>query len=191
MNPCTAFVRSVQADYAAIQQSQQRYHGRGLPDWRLPIEAVRRIGFQMMIVVRVMRLVRDMRIPLAAQVVSRTIRYVYGAEIHWDAEIADGVSIVHGTGLVLSHCSVIGPGCILFQGVTLGESIDPVSREVGAPHLGRNVHVGPGAVLLGPISVGDGTKLMANVVLDRSVPAESVVRAPVPQVVARGGEAVQ
>ena len=76
-------------------------------------------------------------------------------------------------------------GLAEFQGVTLGESIDPVTREIGAPRLEQDVHVGPGAVLLGPIVVGSRSKLMANVVLDRSVPADSIVRSPVPDVSGR------
>ena len=62
---------------------------------------------------------------------------------------------------------MVGEGCILFHNVTLGEGVDPETRETGAPTLGRDVHVGPGATLLGPIHVGDGTKIMAGAVLTR------------------------
>ena len=58
--------------------------------------------------------------------------------------------------------------------------MDPVTKIQGAPSLGANVHVGPGAVLLGPISVGEGSKILAGAVLTESVPPGSVVRpAPV------------
>ena len=184
----TAFRRfwvSVRADYLAVQGATAKYQGETLSNWRLPVDAVQRIGFQMMVVIRVMRLARDLRIPLLPQVVSRVIRHSYGAEVHWETEIADGVSLVHGTGLVLSHSARISAGCILFQGVTLGESIDPLTRRIGAPALENDVHVGPGAILLGPITVGAGSKIMANVVLTASVPAQSVVRSPAPEVVSR------
>jgi serine acetyltransferase len=42
--------------------------------------------------------------------------------------------------------------------------------------LGRDVHVGPGATLLGPIHVGDRTKIMAGAVLTKSVPPDSLVK---------------
>jgi serine acetyltransferase len=169
---------AVVADHRAMRSGREKYRteGSSMKSAGLIGDAVQKIGFQMMLAYRVMRFVRTLSIPLAPQLVSRLIRHLYGAEIHWDATVEPGVSIVHGSGLVLSHGSVVGAGSILFQGVTLGESIDPLSREVGAPKLERNVHVGPGAVLLGPIIVGEGTKIMANVVLDRSVPAGSVVR---------------
>jgi len=76
-------------------------------------------------------------------------------------------------------------GCILFQNVTLGFGNDPDTKQPGAPLLERNVHVGIGATLYGPIVVGEATKIMAGCVLSRSVPARSIVEAPVPQVGSR------
>jgi len=134
---------------------------------------------------RVMRFFRESRVPLVPQVMSRLIRHLYGAEIHWDARIEPGVSIVHGVGLVLSHAAVVGQGCILFQNVTLGENLDGATGRIGAPRLERDVHVGPGATVLGPITVGEGSKVMAGTVLTRSVPARSLVQAPEVQVAQR------
>jgi serine O-acetyltransferase len=88
------------------------------------------------------------------------------------------VSVVHGIGLILSGLSRVDAGCILFQHVTLGESIDATTGEVGAPRLGRDVHVGPGATLLGPIVVGDASKIAAGAVLMRTVAPYSLVAQP-------------
>ena len=145
----------------------------------LASDAVQKIGFQMLIAVRLMRLAVEFGVPKGGAVMSRLIRHVYGAEIHWDATVCEGVGFVHGLGIVISHAAIVGPGCVLFQNVTLGESIDPSTRLVGAPNLEADVHVGAGAVLLGPITVGKGTKVMANAVLDRSVGPNSIVRSPV------------
>jgi len=175
-NSLRAFIRSVRADYGSVQRYRGKYHGEQVPLSRLPLDAVRKVGFQMLLATRVMRLVRDAGIPLAPQVVSRLIRHLYGAEIHWDTELADGISMVHGNGVVLSHAATVGPGCILFHNVTLGEGLDPETREAGAPTLERDVHVGPGATLIGPIRVGEGTKIMAGAVLTHSVPPNSIVK---------------
>lgn len=175
-NPLSTFLRSVRADYATVQRYRAKYHGDELTLAHLPADAVSKIGFQMMIAMRAMALVRDAKVPLLPQVASRLIRHAYGAEVHWNTTLRDGIAIVHGTGLVLSHRAVIGEGCILFHNVTLGEGLDPDTKEAGAPTLGRDVHVGPGATLLGPIHVGDGTKIAAGAVLTRSVPAGSLVR---------------
>ena len=132
----------------------------------------------MMIVYRIMRLFRAIHLTPLAMITSRMIRHIYSAEIHWDADLAPGVSLVHGTALVLSREARVGSGCILFQSVTLGISIDPVTRIVGGPTLEENVHVGPGASVLGPITIGRDTKIMANAVVMATVPAYSLVEVP-------------
>ena len=175
-NALSVFHHSVRADYATVQRYRAKYHGDERPLARLPVDAITKIGFQMMIAMRTMALFRDAHLPVLPQIASRFIRHAYGAEVHWNTTLRDGIAIVHGTGLVLSHRAVIGEGCILFHNVTLGEGLDPDTKEAGAPTLGRDVHVGPGATLLGPIHVGDGTKIMANSVLTRSVPPGSLVR---------------
>lgn len=176
---------AIRADHDATRRQRLKYHGEEVPASRIWVDLVRKVGFQMLTWYRVMRFFRESRIPLLPQVLSRLIRHLYGAEIHWDARIEPGISIVHGVGLVLSHAAVVGSGCILFQHVTLGESVDGASGVIGAPRLGRDVHVGPGATLLGPITVGAGTKVMASTVLMRSVPPRSLVQAPEAAVVAR------
>jgi serine acetyltransferase len=175
-NPLVAFVESVRADFGSIQRYRQKYHHEAVSLRRLPAAAVKKIGFQMLIATRFMRMLRDAHVPLGPQLMSRVIRHLYGAEIHWNAEVGDGVSIVHGVGLVLSHRAKVGPGCILFHNVTLGEGLDPDTKESGAPALGHDVHVGPGATLLGPITIGDGSKIMAGAVVTRSVPPNSLVK---------------
>ena len=134
---------------------------------------------------RVMRFFREVGLPLVPQVMSRLIRHLYGAEIHWDTRIEPEVSIVHGCGLVLSHTAVVGSGSILFHNVTLGENLGAASGRIGAPVLEVNVHVGPGATLLGPITVGKRTKVMAGAVRMRSVPPFSLVTVPERRVVSR------
>ena len=145
-------------------------------------DAVKKIGFQLMIAYRVMRFFRQAGLGLGAQFMSRSIRHAFASDIHWDAELEPGIVIVHGFGLAVSYAAKVRAGCILFQNVTLGYGNDPETKQPGAPLLERNVHVGIGATLYGPIVVGEGTKIMAGCVLARSVPARSIVEAPVPQV---------
>ena len=151
----------------------------------LASDAVKKIGFQLMIAYRVMRFFRQAGLGLGAQFMSRSIRHAFASDVHWDAELEPGVVIVHGFGLAISYAAKVRAGCILFQNVTLGFGNDPRTKLGGAPLLERSVHVGIGATLYGPIVVGEGTKIMAGCVLDRSVPARSIVEAPVPQVGAR------
>lgn len=187
MNAFTTFRNAIRSDHEAMRRLRERYPTDGPSMQRRGLfgAAFTQVGFQMLIGVRLMRLVRDLRIPAGAQVVSRLIRHNYGAEIHWNAEIAPGVCFVHGNGLVISHGSRIGSNCLLFQNVTLGESMHSTRRTVGSPTLGDGVHVMPGAVLLGPIVVGSGTKIGANAVVDDDVAAGSLVRSPVSETAVR------
>jgi serine O-acetyltransferase len=146
------------------------------------IDLVRKVGFQMMFAYRLMRFARGVGVPLLPEVMSRLTRFFYGADIHWNADLQPGVMIVHGMGMCISHEAFVGSGAILFQGITLGEGVDAESRAVGSPRLERDVHVGPGATLLGPITIGSGSKVMAGCVVTRSIPAGCVVEASAPRI---------
>jgi serine acetyltransferase/GT2 family glycosyltransferase len=163
---------AVAADYETLRANDAKYGSR-------PGAPVLRAGFQVMLAVRLMHFFRDLGAPLGARVASRAIRHLFGSDVHWDARIEPGVSIVHGMGLAISSKASVAGGCVLFQNVTLGESLG------GAPALGRDVHVGPGATLLGPITVGDRSKVMASCVVRDDVPPGSLVAAPAPQVCPR------
>lgn len=136
----------------------------------------------MMTACRVMRLFSDAGVPVAPKIVSRLIRHAYGADIHWDAALAPGVMIVHGMGIAVSHAARVGRGVVLFQNVTLGMGRHPETRESGGPTIEENVIVGPGATLLGPITVGARSKIMPGCVVVRSVPPDSLVEAATPAV---------
>jgi serine acetyltransferase/GT2 family glycosyltransferase len=167
---------AVREDHATLLRYDEKYGRRDGDTKALPRDAVMRVGFQIMTAVRLMQFFRDAGATPLAMLTSRTIRHLYGSDIHWDAQIEPGVVIVHGMGLAISPKAKVGKDVILFQNVTLGESGD------GAPSVGRNVHIGPGATLLGPITVGDRTKIMASCVVREDVPAGSLVSAPAPEV---------
>ncbi len=167
---------AVREDHATLVRYDEKYGGREGRAKALPRDAVVRVGFQIMVSVRLMHFFRDAGATPLAMLTSRMIRHLYGSDIHWNAQIDPGVLIVHGMGLAISPKAKVGKDVILFQNVTLGESGD------GAPSIGRNVHVGPGATLLGPITIGDRTKIMASCVVREDVPAGSLVSAPVPEV---------
>ena len=180
------FVRGVRADHAALCANDERYAGHEGRRGRPGRDFVTRIGFQMMVVYRAMRLCGALGIPLVPQLVSRLMRHLYGADIHWKADLEPGVTVVHGMGICISGSARVGTGAILFQNVTLGMSIHPDTRATGAPELGRDVHVGPGATLVGPITIGDGSKIAAGCLVARSIPAGSLVQAAPPTVSPRG-----
>lgn len=185
LRAAAALLDNVAADYAAVIAYRGKYNAERKSMKQLPVDVVRKIGVQMMVAVRAMQFLRDAGVPIAPQIASRLIRHLYAADVHWDARLAPGVSVIHGQGLVISHAARVAEGCILFHDVTLGEGRDADTERVGSPTLERNVHVGPGAVLLGPITVGEGTKIMAGSVLTESVPPYSLVQPAPTQVTSR------
>ncbi len=169
------FAASVRADHATLQRGDAKYDTRGRKPSSLRRDLVERIGFQILTGVRLMRLLRDSGSPTGAKVAARLLRHLYGADIHWTAELADGVSIVHGTGLAIVHSARIGKGAILSQNVTIGDGTDPKTRAVGQPVIEEDVHIGPGAVVIGPVTVGARSRIGPNVVLRESIPPDTVV----------------
>ena len=110
---------------------------------------------------------------LLARWLSHWGRFLTGIEIHPGARIGPGFFIDHGMGVVIGETAEIGANVTLYHGVTLGG----VSWQKGKRHptLGNSVVVGAGAKVLGPIVVGDHSRVGANSVVVKDTPAESVV----------------
>jgi serine O-acetyltransferase len=108
-----------------------------------------------------------------ARLISNLARLFTGIEIHPGAVIGRRFFIDHGMGVVIGETAVIGDDCTLYHGVTLGGT----SWQKGKRHptLGRDVVVGAGAKVLGPLSIGDGVRIGSNAVVVKSVPAGATV----------------
>lgn len=96
-------------------------------------------------------------------------RWFTGIEIHPGASIGRRVFIDHGMGVVIGETAIIGDDCTLYHGVTLGGT--SWNKGKRHPTLGRNVVVGAGVKILGPILIADDAKIGSNAVVVRDVPA--------------------
>lgn len=107
---------------------------------------------------------------IARWISQRTARRT-GIEIHPCAQIGRRVTIDHGMGVVIGETAVVGDGCTIYQGVTLGGT----GKDKGKRHptLGQNVLVGSGAKVLGPFNVGDNARIAAGAVVLSEVPADA------------------
>jgi serine O-acetyltransferase len=103
-----------------------------------------------------------------ARFVSHFSRWITGIEIHPGATIGRRVFIDHGMGVVIGETAEIGDDTTLYHGVTLGGT--SWNKGKRHPTLGRNVVVGAGAKILGPVVVGDGAKIGSNAVVVKNVP---------------------
>jgi serine O-acetyltransferase len=125
-------------------------------------------------------------VPLLPRMMAEFAHRETGIDLHPSAVIGRGVFLDHGTGIVVGQTAVIGDGCRLYQGVTLGaRSFD---REPDGsmrrgykrhPTLEDGVVVYAGATILGGDTViGRGSVIAGGVFLTRSVPAGHVVTGP-------------
>ncbi|HUX04717.1 MAG TPA: serine O-acetyltransferase [Acidimicrobiales bacterium] len=110
---------------------------------------------------------------LAARVGSSLARVLTGVEIHPGAQLGAGVFIDHAMGVVIGETAEVGHDVTIYQGVTLGGT--SLSHGKRHPTIGNRVTIGAGAKVLGPITIGDDSRIGANAVVLKSVPAESVV----------------
>ncbi|QDU56899.1 serine O-acetyltransferase [Aeoliella mucimassa] len=92
---------------------------------------------------------------------------VCGCDIPLNVNIAGGLLLPHPNGIVIHPQAVVGPNCLLFHQVTLGEG----GSIPGFPKLGGHVDVGAGAKILGGVIVGDHARIGANAVVLEDVPA--------------------
>ena len=104
------------------------------------------------------------------------------------AQLSIGDPVVMGPGVYIPHGQVVvdgltevGSGSVLRPFVTIGLK----EGNLVGPTLGRNVVVGTGAKILGPVLLGDGSVVGANAVVLRDVPERATV-AGVPAAVIKG-----
>ena len=113
------------------------------------------------------------RLKWLARFVSTFARWLTGIEIHPAARIGHRFFIDHGMGVVIGETAEIGDDCTLYHGVTLGGTTWNKGKR--HPTLGKDVVVGAGAKVLGPILVGDGARVGSNAVVVKDVPAGATV----------------
>lgn len=111
-----------------------------------------------------------------ARLVADISRTLTGIEIHPGAQLGKRLVIDHGVGCVIGETAIVGDDCVIFHGVTLGGmKFEPIKRH---PTVGNHVLIGTGAKILGPIHIGDHSKIGANAVVIKDVPPHTVIVAP-------------
>lgn len=96
-----------------------------------------------------------------------------GISISPDCRIGPGLYIGHFGQIILHSDVVMGRDCNLSQGVTLG--LAERDGVWGVPTVGDRVYIAPGAKVIGPIHLADGTVVGANAVVTRSTAPNDVV----------------
>jgi serine O-acetyltransferase len=160
--------RELRQDLTAAQERDPAARGIGRAEILLTYG-----GVQALLAHRVAHAMHEAGLPLVPHAVANASRVLTGVEIHPAARIGDALFIDHGAGVVIGETAEIGDNVTLYQGVTLGGT--GFARGKRHPTVENDVVVGSGAKLLGPISVGEGSKVGANSVVIHDVPPRSTV----------------
>lgn len=142
-------------------------------------------GLQALLFHRFAHWLHQMGIPFIPRFISHLSRFFTGIEIHPGAVVGQGVFIDHGMGVVIGETAIVGDGCLIYQGVTLGGT----GKESGKRHptLGEGVVVGAGAKILGNLYIGNNVRIGAGSVVLRDVPSDCTVVGVPGRVVYRSG----
>lgn len=113
------------------------------------------------------------KMKMLAFLITARARKNYGIEIHPAAKIGKGIFIDHGVGVIIGETTEIGDNVTVYQGVTLGGT----GKETGKRHptIGNNVMICAGAKVLGPVTIGDNSKIGAGSVVLKDVPPHCTV----------------
>ncbi|MBY8993623.1 MAG: serine O-acetyltransferase [Candidatus Heimdallarchaeota archaeon] len=130
-------------------------------------------GIQAVLIYRVAHFLWKLGLPFVPRYLSNIAAQSTGIDIHPGAEIGFDFFIDHGNGVVIGETTEIGDNVTIYQGVTLGGV--SLERKKRHPTIGNNVVIGAGAKILGPITIGENSKIGANSVVIKDVPPNSVV----------------
>lgn len=128
-------------------------------------------GVHALILHRLAHFLWSIKLKLIARIFSHLARILTGIEIHPGAQIGRRFFIDHGMGVVIGETAIIGDDCTLYHGVTLGGTTWKKGKR--HPTLKNNVVIGAGAKVLGPITLGNNSKVGSNAVVVTDIPNDS------------------
>lgn len=125
-------------------------------------------GFRALVTYRIAHWLYARKFRFLAKYLSYRAKRHTGIDIHPGAKIGEGVFIDHGVGLVIGETSEIGNNVTIYQGVTLGGT----GKDTGKRHptIEDDVMISAGAKILGPVTIGKGSKIGAGSVVLKDVP---------------------
>ena len=135
----------------------------------------------------------NMNLKIIGRMVSQFSRFLTGIEIHPAVKIGKNFFIDHGLGVVCGETSEIGNNVTIYHAVTLGgisPSIDSERQrhEKRHPTIGNDVVIGSGAQIIGPIKVGNGSRIAANGVVVKDVPDNATMVGVPAKIIKSGNE---
>lgn len=100
---------------------------------------------------------------LAARLISNHLQRSFGVHVSvLVGEYGTGVRMPHPVGIVIGDGAIIEDGVTILQNVTIGRRND---ADPSNPRIRRNAKLQAGAVIVGPITIGESAIVGANSVV--------------------------
>lgn len=109
---------------------------------------------------------------LIYKLIHRRLSYKFGIQIPIKTKIGKGFYIGHYNCIVINQNAIIGNNVNISHGVTIGQV--NIGEKEGAPSIGNNVYIGPGAKIIGNIRIGNNVAIGANAVVTADLEDNSV-----------------
>jgi serine O-acetyltransferase len=170
------FVAAIIADAkAAARERGERAKFRGRTDafaqvLRLTVECD---GFLGLCLYRAQARLDALGMRFAANIVRRLAVITANVSIGRTVLVHPGVFLAHGD-VIIDGLVEIGAGTVIMPRVTIGLKDGPLTGSMRGPVIGRNVKIGTGAKVLGPVTLHDGAQIGANAVVLCDVPAGAI-----------------
>ncbi len=123
-------------------------------------------------------------ITVPSQILLQVLTHV---QIPSAVRVGAGLYLPHTGTIVVGSVSVIGRCCTIAHNVTIGHAGGRNRTASGNPVIGDRVYIGPGASILGGITIGNDVLIGAGAVVVKSIPDRSVVVGNPARILSDGG----
>jgi len=110
---------------------------------------------------------------IVSRIAQNHYTFRYGIEIPPETQVGAGFYIGHFGGIVVNYQARIGKNCNLNCGAIIGATYG--GRHPGVPTILDRVYIGPGAKIIGGITIGNDVAIGPNSVVVDTIPDGSVV----------------
>lgn len=131
-------------------------------------------AFAAQVLYRLKAAMQARQIPILPRIAHRAAMVLAQVSIGDPVIVQPGLYVIHGQ-IVIDGLVEVGPGAVIGPWVTIGLR----AGNVQGATLERDVHVGTGAKVVGPVRIGAGAQIGANAVVVTDVePGSTVVGVP-------------
>lgn len=130
-------------------------------------------GFQCVVIYRLAHFLYRLRLTVFSKILWYINRIIFSVDIDYRADLAGGVQIIHGVGIVIgAFVKTKGP-IKIYQGVTIGGNSNKTDIREGIeykqPLIGENTTIYANATVIGPIVIGDSVVIGTGSVITKNI----------------------